>query len=45
MIDDHVKNLQHFPGKKYLFTSAHNLDINGYDRINNWKEAGEIFLK
>ena len=44
MIDDHVRNLQHFDGKKYLFTSAHNLDIKGYDRINNWKEAGEIFL-
>ena len=44
MIDDHVKNLKHFKGKKYLFTSAHNLDITGYDRINNWKEAGEIFL-
>ena len=45
MIDDHVKNLQHFKGKKYLFTSAHNLDITGYDRINNWLEAGQIFLK
>jgi 5'(3')-deoxyribonucleotidase len=45
MIDDHVKNLQHFNGKKYLFTSAHNLDITGYPRINNWQEAGEIFLQ
>jgi 5'-nucleotidase len=45
MIDDHVRNLQHFNGKKYLFTSAHNLDISGYDRINNWMEAAGIFLK
>jgi len=45
MIDDHVKNLKHFKGKPYLFTSAHNLDITGYDRINNWREAAEIFLK
>ena len=45
MIDDHIKNLQHFKGKKYLFTSPHNVDITGYDRINNWKEAAEIFLK
>jgi 5'-nucleotidase len=44
MIDDHVKNLQHFKGKPYLFTSAHNLDVTGFDRINNWKEATEIFL-
>jgi len=45
MIDDHVRNLEHFMGRKYLFTTAHNLDITGYDRINNWKEAAEIFLK
>jgi len=44
MIDDHVKNLKHFKGKKYLFTSAHNLDITEYERINNWKEAAAIFL-
>jgi 5'-nucleotidase len=45
MIDDHVRNLKHFNGKKYLFTSAHNLDVQDYDRINNWKEAADIFLK
>jgi 5'-nucleotidase len=44
MIDDHVKNLIHFKGKPYMFTSAHNLEITDYDRINNWKEAAEIFL-
>jgi 5'-nucleotidase len=44
MIDDHVRHLQHFKGKPYLFTSAHNLDITGYDRINNWEEAAAIFL-
>jgi len=45
MIDDHVRNLEHFKGKKYLFSSAHNLDVKGYDRINSWREAGDIFLK
>ncbi len=44
MIDDHEKNLRHFTGKGYLFTSPHNLDITGYDRINNWSEAAKIFL-
>lgn len=44
MIDDHVRNLQHFNGKKYLFTSPHNLSITEYDRINNWQEAAGIFL-
>ena len=45
MIDDHVKNLKGFKGKPYLYTSAHNLTVTGYDRINNWKEAADIFLK
>jgi 5'-nucleotidase len=44
MIDDHVKNLRHFKGKPYLFSSAHNLDIREYDRINDWREAASIFL-
>lgn len=45
MIDDHVRNLVHFPGKKYLYAAFHNREIQGYDRIHNWKEAAEIFLK
>ena len=44
MIDDHVRNLVHFPGKKYLFSTPHNYDITGYTRINNWKEAAAILL-
>ena len=45
MIDDHVKNLENFKGKPYLYTSAHNLTVTGYDRIDSWKEAADIFLK
>jgi 5'-nucleotidase len=45
MIDDHIKNLKGFKGKPYLFTSPHNLAVTGYDRINNWQEAADIFLK
>jgi 5'-nucleotidase len=44
MIDDHIKNLKHFKGKAYLFTSPHNLDITGYDRLNNWMEVADVFL-
>jgi 5'-nucleotidase len=39
MIDDHVKNLQNFKGKPYLYTAAHNLTDTGYDRIDNWKSS------
>ena len=45
MIDDHDWNLKHFKGKPYLFSSWHNLNVNGYDRINDWAHAAEIFLK
>lgn len=44
MIDDHVRNLQHFNGKKYLYTSFHNVDVTGYTRLNNWAEVAEQFL-
>jgi|KBSMisStaDraftv2_1062788.scaffolds.fasta_scaffold01341_2 5'(3')-deoxyribonucleotidase len=44
MIDDHVRNLVHFKGKPYLFSSPHNADIQDYDRINDWDEAAKIFL-
>lgn len=44
MIDDHVRNLTHFNGKAYLYSSPHNLTQQGYERINNWKEAASLFL-
>jgi 5'-nucleotidase len=44
MIDDHVRNLEVFCGKPYLFTSWHNLNVEGYDRIDSWAHAAEIFL-
>lgn len=44
MIDDHVRNLVHFPGKKYLFSTPHNVTVTDYPRINNWLEAAELFL-
>lgn len=45
MIDDHVRNLEHFPGKRWLYSSPHNLSVTGYDRIRDWRHAEEIFLK
>jgi 5'-nucleotidase len=44
MIDDHPRNLVHFPGKKYLFDTPHNITVTGYQRLHNWKEAAGIFL-
>ncbi|MFN7687683.1 MAG: 5' nucleotidase, NT5C type [Sphingobacteriales bacterium] len=44
MIDDHVRNLKHFSGKKYLYTSFHNVDVTEYVRVNDWTEIAEQFL-
>lgn len=45
MIDDHMKNLRHFDGKRILFSQPHNLLINenSFMRVGNWKEIVEYF--
>ncbi len=44
MIDDHPKNLNHFPGRKILFTQPHNLLLpdHTWQRVSNWKELLRI---
>jgi len=44
MIDDRIKNLARFEGRKILFTSPHNLLITGYERADNWREVAELLL-
>ncbi len=44
MIDDHTRHLQLFTGKPYLFTAPHNLDEQGFERLNSWKEVADTFL-
>ncbi|MGK6350490.1 5' nucleotidase, NT5C type [Parapedobacter sp. DT-150] len=44
MIDDRVRNLAHFSGRKLLFTSPHNLLITEYERVNSWKEVADLLL-
>lgn len=44
MIDDHLKNLDYFEGEKLLFTATHNIHIQQYTRVNNWKEVAGILL-
>ncbi len=40
MIDDHLKNLDYFDGRTYLFTQPHNALITGskHRRVNSWEE-------
>jgi 5'(3')-deoxyribonucleotidase len=44
MIDDHVRHLKHFNGKKYLYTAPHNVEEDGFIRVNDWLEIAGIFL-
>jgi 5'(3')-deoxyribonucleotidase len=46
MIDDHFKNLDHFPGTTLLFSQPHNLYINNgkHKRVHSWPEIAAILL-
>jgi 5'(3')-deoxyribonucleotidase len=40
MIDDHIKNLNSFRGRKIMFTQPHNIFIQdvSLERVNNWTQ-------
>jgi 5'(3')-deoxyribonucleotidase len=46
MIDDHLKNLDPFPGTTYLFTAPHNANVksNKHIRVNSWVEMERRLL-
>jgi 5'(3')-deoxyribonucleotidase len=41
MVDDHLKNLDPFPGTTYLFTAPHNARVKSgkHIRVNDWVEV------
>jgi 5'(3')-deoxyribonucleotidase len=44
MIDDLPHNLETFNGTKLLYTAPHNVQFNNFQRVNNWKEIGDMLL-
>jgi 5'-nucleotidase len=44
LIDDHLKNLSVFDGQAILFDGIHNQHIDGYKRVLDWNEVGELLL-
>ncbi len=45
MFDDHTRNLVHFPGKAYLYSTIMNAhEETTYERVANWKEIADILL-
>lgn len=44
IIDDRTINFLDFNGRKLLYSSPHNMLIEGYERVNNWGEVAEKLL-
>jgi len=46
MIDDHLKNLDPFPGTTILFSQSHNILVKNtrHKRVNSWYEIASILL-
>tara|TARA_R110000737_G_scaffold230051_1_gene243576 strand:- start:4 stop:525 length:522 start_codon:yes stop_codon:yes gene_type:complete len=44
LIDDRNYNLENFEGRGLQFTSPHNVNTQGFERVNNWYEIGEKLL-
>ncbi|WP_273565908.1 5' nucleotidase, NT5C type [Maribacter halichondriae] len=44
LIDNRSYNLENFEGRTLLFTSPHNVNTNGFERVNTWKEVAKKLL-
>lgn len=44
LIDDMPRNLVGFRGESILFTSPHNVNVQGFRRADNWQDVEKMFL-
>ncbi len=44
LVDDTPRHFLRFAGEGILFSSPHNLLVNSYRRVNNWREVESLFL-
>lgn len=44
LIDDRKYNLESFEGRSLLFTSPHNVNTNGFERVNTWGDVASLLL-
>ncbi|WP_394521028.1 5'-3'-deoxyribonucleotidase [Pantoea sp. SGAir0184] len=44
LIDDNSRHFHAFCGEGIIFTAPHNIYVEGYKRVNNWQEVGDLFL-
>jgi 5'(3')-deoxyribonucleotidase len=44
IIDDRIRNFADFNGRKLLYSSPHNMLVEGYERVNSWSEVADKLL-
>ena len=44
LIDDNSRHFHAFCREGILSTAPHNIHVEGYKRVNNWQEVGDLFL-
>ena len=44
LIDDNPRQLKRFEGEGILYTSAHNIHVKGYRRVDDWLDVERLFL-
>lgn len=44
LIDDNPRQLNRFGGEGILYTAHHNVNVEGFRRVNNWLDVEELFL-
>lgn len=44
IIDDRARNFKDFDGRTLLYSSPHNMLVEGFERVHNWNEVAEKLL-
>lgn len=44
IIDDRTRNFVNFKGRTLLYSSPHNMLLDGYERVNDWEEVADRLL-
>jgi 5'(3')-deoxyribonucleotidase len=44
LIDDQPLHFRRFPGKGILFTAPHNMNVSGFQRVDDWPQVERLFL-
>ena len=45
LIDDNARHFERFRGEGILFTAPHNLHVQGYRRVNDWRDVEAMLLE